>query len=212
MSPTVVWHLHSWVKRPPGFARWAGPLRDAWLTAFVQKPSLKWRFGRAKWKKTHTFPLKRLIHVHKVIFWIGSCMCLMKKIYIYTSCLFTVYLSNSIIRQQVQTVPLWIKESQLSSKWLITHMFIKINAVRSIIMPTWCKISTVYPDVPGFPATCHSQGQHLEAVKRRAYSFVVAPQSYDGGCIGTSPKHPKICFGNGNPLVFWQLWSVMLMA
>eukprot|EP00434_Breviolum_minutum_P006670 symbB.v1.2.005888.t1/scaffold345.1/size224439/13 len=38
-------------------------------------------------------------------------------------------------------------------------------------MPTRCKISTVYPDLPGFPATCHSQGQHLEAVKRRAYSF-----------------------------------------
>lgn len=93
MSPTVVWHLHSWVKRPPGFARWAGPLRDAWLTAFVQKPSLKWRFGRAKWKKTHTFPLKRLIHVHKVIFWIGSCMCLMKKKYIYIYIMFIYRIS-----------------------------------------------------------------------------------------------------------------------
>ena len=110
-------------------------------------------------------------------------------IYVHISCLFTVYLSNSINRNQVQTVPLLIKESQPSSKWLITHIFIKINSVRIIITPTWCKISAVYPDLLVFPATCHSQGQHLEAVKRRAYSFVVAPQSYDGECIGTSQKY-----------------------
>lgn len=153
-----------------------------------RKDELKWRSGRATWKKKHVhsrlrdwFMFIRLYSrlVHACVWW--------KKIYI--SCLFTVYLSNSINRKQVQTVPLLIKESQLSSKWLITHIFIKINAVRIIIMPTRCKISTVYPDLPGFPATCHSQGQHLEAVKRRAYSFVVAPQSYDGECIGTSQKY-----------------------